>query len=63
KRQALRQSQLALLRGQTRIEDGQLIRQLGQDPVDLPPEMVRRGDRDLSHPYYWSGFTMIGSPW
>ncbi|MEB3232987.1 MAG: hypothetical protein VKJ64_18425 [Leptolyngbyaceae bacterium] len=56
-------SQLAMLYGQTRIEDGQLVRELAQVTMDLPPGMGQGGDRDLSHPYYWSGFTLIGSPW
>jgi CHAT domain-containing protein len=53
--------QVAMLKGQIRIEKGklQLPGELGE--ISLPPGLV--GKPDLSHPYYWAGFTMIGSPW
>ncbi|XFA74145.1 CHAT domain-containing protein [Thermosynechococcaceae cyanobacterium Okahandja] len=60
KAEALRQAQLAMLRGDIRVRGNQLQTPQGQIP--LPPE-VPGGDRPLSHPYYWSAFTMIGSPW
>jgi large exoprotein involved in heme utilization and adhesion len=31
--------------------------------LSLPPELSEIGNRNLSHPYYWSAFTMIGNPW
>lgn len=61
KAEALRQAQLAMIRGDVRIEDGQL-RGSGQ-PVPLPPTRANQGNQSLAHPYYWAGFTMIGSPW
>ena len=63
KAEALRRAQLAMLRGQVYLENGQLqgFEQFGSIP--LPPELARRGNRDFSHPYYWAAFTMIGSPW
>jgi len=61
KAEALRQAQIAMLRGQIRIESGHLV---GLDPkIPLPPELENRKDQELSHPYYWAGFTMIGTPW
>ncbi|WP_446377522.1 CHAT domain-containing protein [Coleofasciculus sp. E2-BRE-01] len=60
KAEALRQAQLALLRGQIRIEEGQL-RNSGES-IPLSP-IYGSNNRDFSHPYYWAGFTMIGSPW
>ncbi|MBE9114540.1 CHAT domain-containing protein [Lusitaniella coriacea LEGE 07157] len=60
KAEALRQAQLAMIRGEVRFEEGQLITPGGNFP--LPPELQVR-TLDLSHPYYWSAFTMIGSPW
>ncbi|MGB3507897.1 MAG: CHAT domain-containing protein, partial [Microcoleaceae cyanobacterium] len=62
KAEALRQAQLAMLRGEVRLQDGHLYRN-GSRNVPLPPELLGRGSRDLSHPYYWAAFTMIGSPW
>ena len=61
KAEALRQAQLALLRGEVGVRDGYLIGNGMQIP--LSPEVGDRGDRDFSHPSYWSGFTMVGSPW
>jgi probable HAF family extracellular repeat protein len=63
KAEALRRSQIAMLRGQVRLENGKLrgLNKLGE--ISLPPELAARGNHDLSHPFYWAGFTMIGSPW
>jgi CHAT domain-containing protein len=61
KAEALRKAQLAMLRGETRLSGGQLITTVGNFP--LPPELVQLGNKNLSHPYYWSAFTMIGNPW
>ncbi|WP_084668880.1 CHAT domain-containing protein [Spirulina major] len=56
KAEALRQAQLNLLRGQTTIRDGAIAN------LDLPPGLAQY-DLDLTHPFYWSGFTLVGSPW
>jgi CHAT domain-containing protein len=56
KAEALRQAQLALLRGDLTVQEGYL------GDFALPPELNRHS-LDLTHPYYWSGFTLIGSPW
>jgi len=61
KSEALRLAQLAMLKGETRLQGGNLVTSGGSIP--LPPELVKLGDKDLTHPYYWSAFTMIGSPW
>ncbi|NET60997.1 MAG: CHAT domain-containing protein, partial [Symploca sp. SIO2E6] len=61
KAEAIRQAQLAMLRGEVRLEGGQLITANRSYP--LLPELQQLGDRELSHPYYWSAFTMIGNPW
>ncbi|AFZ20039.1 CHAT domain-containing protein [Allocoleopsis franciscana] len=62
KAQALQQAQLAMLRGEVRLQGGELRTTTGEK-LPLPPELAKLGDRDFSHPNYWSGFTMIGSPW
>ncbi|MBP0018839.1 MAG: CHAT domain-containing protein [Cyanobacteria bacterium SBLK] len=61
KAEALRQSQIALLSGRVRVESGQIVG-LSQ-PIPLPPELHQWEGRDLSHPYFWAGYTAIGSPW
>jgi filamentous hemagglutinin family protein len=61
KTEALRQAQLAMLRGEIRLEEGQLV--YGEEKAPLPPELAKLGNLELTHPYYWSAFTMIGNPW
>ncbi len=59
KAEAFRQTQLAMWRGQVRVENGNL--QLSnQQTINLPPEMGIRGNISLTHPIYWSGFTLVG---
>ncbi|BAY50860.1 hypothetical protein NIES2134_115600 [Thermostichus vulcanus NIES-2134] len=62
KAEALREAQLAMLRGEIRLQDNGLLTTRGKIPL---PEAVSQGagDRPLSHPYYWAAFTMVGSPW
>ncbi len=65
KAEALRQAQLAMLYGKVRLQNGYLIDETDILPkkIPLPSEIAARGNVDLSHPFYWAGFTMIGSPW
>ncbi|MEL7141772.1 MAG: CHAT domain-containing protein [Cyanobacteria bacterium J06643_4] len=49
KAEALQLAQLALLSGSLDNE--------------LSTTVENNNSRDYSHPYYWSGFTMIGNPW
>jgi predicted outer membrane repeat protein len=61
KAEALRQAQIAMLKGEVRIQDGKL--RISRGDVNLPPLLKRIGNKDLQHPYFWSAFTMIGNPW
>jgi CHAT domain-containing protein len=61
KAEALRRTQLAMLKGEVRLEGGKLV--TSRESFPLPPHLANRGDTNLTHPYYWSAFTMIGSPW
>ncbi|MEG4393678.1 CHAT domain-containing protein [Microcoleus sp. BROC3] len=63
KAEALRRAQLEMLQGRVRIQDGMLRVEGLSMSLTLPPEIAARGDRVLSHPYYWAAFTMIGNPW
>lgn len=63
KAEALRRAQLAMLRGQVHLQDGNLFYSGTRQGMPLPAGMAGRGDKNLSHPYYWAAFTMIGSPW
>ncbi|MEQ9668503.1 CHAT domain-containing protein [Coleofasciculus sp. G2-EDA-02] len=61
KAEAIRQAQLAMLKGQVYTKDGELI--TTEEMMSLPPELAQLRDQTFEHPYYWSAFTMIGSPW
>lgn len=61
KAEALREAQIAMLKGQVRIEEGQLHTSKGNIP--LPPSLIEVENTDLSNPYYWAAFTVVGSPW
>lgn len=61
KAEALRQAQLKMLRGEIRIEGNQL--RLSRGRVLLPESISQEEVSDLSAPYYWAGFTIVGSPW
>jgi filamentous hemagglutinin family protein len=63
KSEALREAQIAMIHGNLAIENGQVRGLSLQNKVELPPELANLNNSNLSHPYYWSGFTMIGSPW
>lgn len=61
KAEALRQAQLAMLRGDVAVEDGNLIWEGGSQP--LPPELANLRLGNIDHPYFWAAFTLVGSPW
>ncbi|MBD2296271.1 CHAT domain-containing protein [Anabaena sphaerica FACHB-251] len=58
--ESLRQAQLAMLKGQVRVTDKELYLS-PEKSIALPPELVNLGKINLTHPYYWSAFTMIGN--
>ncbi|MBP0022087.1 MAG: CHAT domain-containing protein [Cyanobacteria bacterium SBLK] len=59
KAEALRRSQLSMLRGETQLGEGEIVTTRGA----ISLEQTLTGGGDLSHPYFWSGFTLIGTPW
>ncbi|MDY7022633.1 MAG: CHAT domain-containing protein, partial [Cyanobacteriota bacterium] len=61
--EAFRAAQLAMLRGNIIIEDGYLGNLGDRYRIQLPDELMNQGNISFSHPYYWAGFTLIGSPW
>jgi CHAT domain-containing protein len=58
---SLRQAQVDMLQGKVQIESGKL-RGSNLD-LNLPTVLAKNPPKNLSHPYYWSGFTLIGNPW
>ncbi|NEO83631.1 MAG: CHAT domain-containing protein [Spirulina sp. SIO3F2] len=59
--QALRQAQLAMLKGQVSVDEGQL--QTSTETLELPADLDIPPADDLNHPYYWTAYNLIGSPW
>jgi len=49
-----------MLFGEVRLEGSEIVTPRGG--LSLPPDIPVRPE-DLSHPYYWAAFTMVGSPW
>ncbi|MBP0021759.1 MAG: CHAT domain-containing protein [Cyanobacteria bacterium SBLK] len=64
KAEALRRAQIAMLRGEGQNEE--FWQNIARSP-DLAPAsqafLDGFSDRDFTHPYYWSAFTLVGSPW
>ncbi|MBE9170140.1 CHAT domain-containing protein [Pleurocapsales cyanobacterium LEGE 06147] len=59
KAEALRQAQLGMLKGNVLVDDGQ-IRLSNGESLPVPSEFPK-GQLELSHPYFWSAFTLIGN--
>lgn len=61
KSQALRQAQIALLRGNITINNSPILRSADEPALQQALQDTRQ--LNLQHPYYWSAFTLIGNPW
>lgn len=59
--EALQAAQTAMLRGELRVERGELRGGTRGSGLALPPEIA--GGADLTHPFYWAAFSLIGNPW
>jgi CHAT domain-containing protein len=60
KAEALSQAQMAMLRGEVSQTGDRLIS--SNFTIALPPALANLPQQDLTHPFYWAGFTMIGNP-
>jgi CHAT domain-containing protein len=61
KAEALQKAQIAMIQQKVRFDKGQLI--TSKNSLSLPPELTDLDDFKMSHPFFWSGFNLIGSPW
>ncbi|NEQ53130.1 MAG: CHAT domain-containing protein, partial [Leptolyngbya sp. SIO3F4] len=59
---ALRQAQLAMLQGELTFADGTLYG-LGEMELAHFPNLEYHGRWNFEHPFYWSTYTLVGSPW
>ncbi len=57
---ALRQAQIGLLSSKVKVANGQLELADGTQ-VRLPESIANRKNIDLSHPYYWAPYTVVGN--
>ncbi len=60
KTEAMRQAQIAMLKGQVQIK-GDMLKLSDQVQMALPPTLTQLGDRNFVHPYFWSGYTVVGN--
>ncbi|MBW4662988.1 MAG: CHAT domain-containing protein [Chroococcus sp. CMT-3BRIN-NPC107] len=63
KADAMRQAQVAMAKGEISIKDGRLQGLGAVKGLPIPQAMVNLPNQNFSHPYFWSGFTMVGNPW
>ena len=61
KAEALRRTQRSMLQGTVHLADGYLYTSGGR--FALPDNLNESAQDVLSQPYYWAGFTLVGSPW
>jgi CHAT domain-containing protein len=65
KASAFQQAQRGLIRGEMEVNNDNIrIDTVNIPTASLPPKMRENlRTKNLSHPYYWSAFTLIGNPW
>ncbi len=61
KAQALQKAQIAMIEGKVYLQPGELLISRGE--ITLPPTLTSSSEKRLNHPFYWSGFSLIGNPW
>jgi CHAT domain-containing protein len=63
KAEVLGLTQRAMIHGAVTLADGQLVNSGGQ-AIALPANLqAQAANLDLSHPFYWSAFVLVGAPW
>ncbi len=65
KSQALQEAQIAMIQGKVRIEGERFIGSRGSSVLTSAQaqDLKSKIEGNLSHPYYWAAFTVVGSPW
>lgn len=60
---ALRQTQIKMIHGTLEFRARDLYRSGMRTTVQLPPEFMAQLPQNLSSPYYWAPFMLVGNPW
>ena len=64
KAEALQATRIAMARGQIRLQGDRILGPNGSILLEgLTPTQQRRVSDGLSHPFFWSGITLLGTPW
>ena len=64
KAEALQATRLAMAQGQMTLQGNRIIGPGGEVLLDdLTPTQQQRVRGGLSHPFFWSGITLLGTPW
>ncbi|NEO55666.1 MAG: CHAT domain-containing protein [Okeania sp. SIO3B5] len=61
KAETIRKTQIKMIQGDVYLTREKLKFSRGE--ISLPQSLQTLGETDFSHPFYWSGFTLISSPW
>ncbi|MGB3533133.1 MAG: CHAT domain-containing protein [Microcoleaceae cyanobacterium] len=61
KAEAIRQTQINMIKGDVHLT-GETLK-LSRDEIALPQNLSNLKATNFSHPFYWSSFTLISSPW
>ena len=61
KAEAIRKTQIKMIQGDVLLRNEKLKFSRGE--ISLPESLQGLGEINFSHPFYWSGFTLVSSPW
>ncbi len=61
KAEAIQKTQIEMIQGNVRLVNNKL--KFSEREISLPKNLSVLGETDFYHPFYWSGFTLISSPW
>ncbi|MDY7002433.1 MAG: CHAT domain-containing protein [Cyanobacteriota bacterium] len=61
KAETIRKTQIKMIQGDVYLTKE--ILKFSRGEISLPQSLQILGETDFSHPFYWSGFTLISSPW
>ncbi|MBE9194039.1 CHAT domain-containing protein [Synechocystis sp. LEGE 06083] len=60
KAKALQEAQIKMINGEIALQGGEL--QVSRGAIAVEDDFLTVGNPELSHPYYWASFSLIGNP-